>query len=64
MQDGQIVDANRTATNDAWGGFANSLVTGYAAALVVASYVHSSWSQVVNLGCERTIATQRKRNKR
>lgn len=64
MQDGQIVDANRTATNTAWGGFTNTMITSYNTALCVASYVHSSVSQVLNLGCERTIATQRKRNRR
>lgn len=68
VSEGQQVNGLIDATSQgnctaAWVAFANDLVTA-SMALAVASYVHSTASQVLNLACESHSGTIRKRNKR
>jgi len=60
---GAILGVNQTNTTSGWVDFSNALVAG-SMALAVASYKHSTASQVLNLACESRSATQRKRQHR
>lgn len=58
---GAIAPNTRDAATAAWVAFANDLVA-ETMALVIASYTHSTASQVLALFCESYSATQRRRN--
>ena len=59
---GNITPATVTTMSAAWVTFANAVATA-GAALGVASYVGSVWTQVVNIAVEGTAATQRRRQR-
>ncbi len=60
---GLIDGTTTTPCTAAWVAFSNDMIAD-GVALAVASYVHASASQVLNLACMTATATQRKRNKR
>lgn len=61
--DGVLNSTNVATCSAAWAAF-DAAMDSAGTKLVVASYLHSTAEEVVALGCENYLATQRRRNKR